>query len=173
FKGGTWVGSLNADETRLMMMLRGEFRRASMGLTDPLEPERRIVFRLGPRTAPKVTVDRQGKQVTAHFRIFMDGDMMSVQSQNDYTRPALKEKLEVAVEQELEQRMAVVLNKTLNQWAVDVFRIDDRLKATVRTWGEWESLDWGRSVAQTRYTVDVSFRMRRFGLQTQPSQPRE
>lgn len=173
FKGSKVAGYLTGDESRLVSMLRGDMKRAAMAFIDPAEPERRVVFRLKPQAQTKLRVTRSGNRVHGDFTVNLEGDLVTVQSQTNYTVPENQARLEAAVSGELKRRMEAVLDKTLHQWGTDLYYIANHVRGTLSTIDEWERFDWGEKVFQTTYSVHVQFRMRRHGMQTEPALPKE
>lgn len=172
FKGAKMQGMLTGDESRFESMLRGEFKHAGMAFVDPASPDRRLVLRLKPEGPPGVQVTRQGNRVRAAFQVRLEGDLVSVHSETDYSKSQQLARLEESAAREIEQRMSALLSKALNEWGTDLFHIGSRLRPTFATVQEWEQFDWGRRVYDTSFSVDVRVRVRRYGLQAAPATPR-
>ena len=96
FNGDKMVGKLNGDETRALLMLRGDFHRASISMIDPLNPKLKITLNTKIQKKPLIKVDFQKGKPIINIKIFLDGDLENVQSTTEYESVELKPVLEKA-----------------------------------------------------------------------------
>lgn len=173
FKGDRLTGNLTGLDTRWVALLRGELKRRTTGtVPDPLNPGRRVVFLVQGQSPPRVRVTRTGTRVFADFFVPVEGDIVSVPSETDYTAPATMHKLEQAAEKFYAQQLEAVLRKTLNEWGTDLYDIGERIRPSFATLTEFEAFRWGERVRQTTFRVQVKFNVRRHGQQVEPATPR-
>ncbi|MBE0466347.1 MAG: Ger(x)C family spore germination protein [Candidatus Desulforudis sp.] len=151
--GGRMVGVLNGDETGIVKMTRGDFRRTTKTLEDPLHPGQFIVVEVVPREPPRVDV-----------RIMLEGDITSIQSGEHYERPEKVRLVERAVEESFRSDARVALDKAQNEFGADVFTIGFHAKRLFPTWPAWEAFEWDEKFPDAEISIDFDFRVRRIGL---------
>lgn len=172
FKGDKLAGLLSGQETRVVALLRGELnRRTPVTIPDPKDPKHRVVLMMRVQRRPQVRVAFKGSRVAANFHISVEGDIGSIPSVIDYTNPADMRILEDAAERFIKTNVEKVLDQTLHEWAIDMYRIGDHVRVGFPTLQSWLAFDWSRQVGKVQYTVDLEFRIRRHGQQKEPASP--
>lgn len=169
YKSSVLAGYLNGSETRILNMLRGEFTRMVWSLNDPSDSKRNLSFFMNAKNPTVMDVKRKNDRVLVTFRVAMEGELVSVQSNVDYTQPENTKKLEQSIEKQLHEQSAALLDKMLHNWQTDCFLIHNQIKSTFSTFQEWEAFKWGDHVKDTDYELDISFKMRRHGDQVGPA----
>lgn len=172
FKGDRLVGYLTGQETRAIAAMRGELtRRTGLAVPDPRNPSNQVVVLLQNQSEPVLQVQRTGNRVHVEFRVRMEGDLGSIPSRTDYTKPESLAELEESTEKYLEGVQTNLLRTSLHEWGIDLFKLGDRLRPTFPTTQEWRAFDWGRHINKATFRVDVVFQIRRHGLQEEPVLP--
>ncbi|WP_424767794.1 Ger(x)C family spore germination protein [Paenibacillus sp. sgz302251] len=170
YRGQKLIGFLSGTETKTLNMLRGEFEPTILEFHDPSDPERNISFKVNSQKKPSLKVKRtDDDQVRVAFLLQMEGDLISSMSNVNYTKPDQQKKLESAVENELIKRASELLDKTLYQWNVDCFHIGNQLRASFPTLKAWYAYNWREHIKETKYELNIRFKMRRHGDQVGPA----
>lgn len=168
FNGDKMVGELTGDETRLLLMAEGEFKRGFYTVPDPQKPE--LIIPLDVRLAkhPKVKISFKGDKPIIHLKIQLEGDLLAVQSRIHYENPELKLLLEKSFEQQIKNRLDKLIEKckSLN---TDIFRFGQIACRQFITIQEWEEYDWNKHFKDAEVTTEVKFTIRRTGTQLNSS----
>lgn len=163
--GGRMVGVLNGDETGIVKMTRGDFRRTTKTVEDPLHPGQFIVVDVVPREPLRVDVRiDDGGIPRAVVRIMLEGDVFSIQSGEHYERPEKVRLVERAVEESFRSDARAALDKAQNEFGADVFAIGFHAKRLFPTWPAWEAFEWDEKFPDAEISIDFDFQVRRIGL---------
>lgn len=170
FDGDKMVGELNGDESRALLMIRGEFYSGSIAITDPKDKELRITTDITMKKKPDIKVDfREGKPVI-NVKIFLEGDIQNLQSPIEYESVELKPVLEDAYKVYIKD----VIDKTIDKCKelnVDVFGFGGKAVGHFLTIQEWEEYNWLSHFKDAEINTEVEFTLRRAGtlLKTNPT----
>lgn len=168
FDGDTMVGELDGDETRYLLMARGEFERGLFTIQDPENSE--LVISLDVRSArkPDVSVAAEAGRPHVKLTVYLDGDLLAVQGDGNYAQEELQLLLEAAFRESVKKGIEALIEKCkgLN---TDVFLFGDYAAKNFLTIGQWESYRWNSRFREAEAAVDVRFAIRRTGTQTQSS----
>ncbi|WP_312474069.1 Ger(x)C family spore germination protein [Neobacillus sp.] len=169
YKSDKLRGFLTGAESRILNMLRGEYTRTTWDIPDPSNNKLNLTIDMKAQTKSEMKIKRKKDKVLVAFRVAMEGDLISVQSQVDFTKPKNRKKLEQAVQKQLEEQSKKVLDKTLHKWKVDCFHINNRVKSTFSTLKEWDAYKWEDHVKDVEYKLEITFKMRGHGDQVGPA----
>ena len=164
------VGELNGDESRALLMLRGEFSTGSIAMADPKDKELRITIDTKAQKKPEIKVNfLEGKPVV-NVKIFLEGDIQNLQSTAEYESTELKPVLEEAFKVYIKGILDKTIDKckTLN---VDVFGFGEKAVMHFLTIQEWEEYNWLGRFKDAEVNTEVEFTIRRTGtlLKTNPT----
>ncbi|MFZ5823056.1 MAG: Ger(x)C family spore germination protein [Bacillota bacterium] len=172
FKRDRLAGFLTGQETRAVALLRGELsRRTPISIPDPTEPEQRVVLIIQNQAAPEIRTRLTDDGVHVDFVVRVEGDIGSIPSATDYAEANYITLLEEAAEKYIGLVVEDVLETSLQEWGTDLYRLGERLRAAFPTTSAWAAFDWASRVKDTTFTVEIQFKVRRHGLQTEPSRP--
>lgn len=169
YKSSSLVGYLNGSETRILNMLRGELEETTWDFHDPSDKKLNLSMTMNADRQAKLKIKRKGDQVTAIFDVKLEGELISVQTKVNYTQPNNREKLEKSIQKQLHEDALKLLNKTIHQWNVDCYRINNRVVSTFSSVQEWDAFNWSSHLKKMKYEVNISFVMRRYGGQVGPA----
>jgi len=164
FRGGRMVGEMDGDEMGIVGMLRGTFRRTIVSLQDPHARGAFVVVDVRPRRRPRVDVRIAGGIPVVRARVFLEGDLMSVQSTYPYERPRNILTIEREVARKFAREARLLVAKTQNEWQADVFGFGNAARRVVPTWPAWKKLNWPEIYPDADIRISFDFRIRRFGL---------
>lgn len=162
FDGDKMVGELTGDETRLLLMLMGDFERGFFTIKDPKVPQ--YVVPLDVRTSRKteIHVDIKNGKPYINAEIKLEGDILSIQSMINYEDISLKPLLEKAFEQQVKSEMDALIDKCKKEKS-DVFRFGTVACLKFLTIQDWEQYNWNKQFENAEVTVNVMFTIRRTG----------
>ena len=162
FDGDIMVGELNGDETRLMLMARGQFQRGFFTLPDPEKPA--LIVPLDVRAARKrnVMVKLDGDKPVIVLKIQLEGDLLAVQSGINYEIKEMKPVLEKAFEQYIKNRLDTLIEKC-QRLNADVFRFGGIAARQFSTIEKWEQYNWISEFEKAEVNTEVDFTIRRTG----------
>jgi spore germination protein KC len=169
YRGEKLAGFLSGAETKSLNMIRGEFVKTVWEFRDPSDPKRNLSINMRAQKRARMRIKRTNDQVRVTFHIQMEGDLISSQTTVDYTQPENQKKLERLVENQLDEKASQLLDKTFYEWHVDCFHIGNRLRATFPTLQKWYAYKWREHIKETKYEIDIRFKMRRYGDQVGPA----
>ncbi len=164
FDGDTMVGELNGDQTRYMLMVKGEFKRGFFTMQDPKNPQTIIPLDVRSAEKPEIKVAFADSKPLIHVKIRLDADLLAVQSEFNYEQPELKALLEEAFTQSVEEGINEVIEhcQDLN---IDVFLFGDWALRCFKTIDELENYNWNSHFKDAEVTVEVEVAIRRTGTQ--------
>ena len=169
FDGGKMVGELNGDETRAMLMARGEFKRGFFAFQDPKKPDLLISMDIREQKGPKVKVRFQDGKPIVDLKVSLEGDILAIQSTIDYEDRKLKPILENEVKRLVKGRLDETIRKCqdLNS---DVFRFGYVAAMKFSTIQQWEEYNWLKRFKDTEVNTEVEFTIRRTGTKVKSSE---
>ncbi|HEX9063186.1 MAG TPA: Ger(x)C family spore germination protein, partial [Clostridia bacterium] len=109
FDGGKLVGELNGDETRALLMVRNEFYRGFFVAQDPMDSKKLITMDIRRQKSPKVTANLEQENPVIDVEIFLEGDILAMQSTINYESKELKP----LIENEYKQLIKEQIDKTI------------------------------------------------------------
>lgn len=169
FDGGRMVGELNGDETRALMMIKGEFERGSIAIPDPLKPELVDTLIIRQQKQPDVKITFRNNEPVIRLHIFLEGDLQALQSDEEYEDPKLKPILEKQVRSILEDHLKKTIEKC-QKLGCDVFGFGDTACMQFLTIQEWEAYGWLNHFSKATIESELDFTIRRTGtmIRTNP-----
>jgi spore germination protein KC len=170
FNGDKMVGKLNGEETRAMLMAKGEFNRASVTIRDPLRPEFFVTADVRAQKKPKVKVSIDEGKPVIQLEVFLEGDLRHVQSGINYESEDLIPVLERSFEASIKEKLDNTIEKCKGL-SCDVFGFGEKASMKFLTIQEWENYNWNKQFKYAQVTTKVEFIMRRPGtiLRTNPT----
>jgi len=162
FDGAKMVDELNGDETRYLLMTRGEFKRGNFNLQDPNDPALVIPLEVNAVRPPKIKVDTKGPQPVINVQVFLEGNILSIQSMLHYEQKEAKAMLESLFAEDVEKNIEKVI-KRCQAKGVDVFKFGGYAARNFWTIQEFENYNWNEHFKDAAAKVDVEFSIQRTG----------
>ncbi|HYF80575.1 MAG TPA: Ger(x)C family spore germination protein [Symbiobacteriaceae bacterium] len=172
FRNEKMVGVLTGEDMRMILMLQDKFRRGIVSIPDPSKPDLFVSLEIHQGRPLRIDANLSGPKPRIHATVTLEGELLTVQSNADYTEPELQTKLEQATVGALEQRMRSLISKT-QQWDTDVIGFGQEVVKQFPTVEAWERYRWQDWYKTAEISADVRFTLRRFGKQLSPPRPRE
>jgi len=167
FRGDKLVGTLDGQETRYYMMLRGLFRSGIMNVTDPLagDPTVGVGLLVHQARSPeyKTSIDENGN-VSIDVELFLEPEIIGIFSDINYERPDLKPILEEAFSRRVEQGCQNLLHRTQEEMRSDIIGFGNHVKHHFLTVQSWRKMNWLGRYPDAQVNVSVHTKVRRTGL---------
>jgi len=163
FDGDKMVGELTGDETRLLLMLMGDFKRGFFTIKDPKMPQYVVPLDVRTSRKTKIQVDIKNGKPYINAEIKLEGDILAIQSMINYEDLSLKPLLEKAFEQQVKSEMDALIDKCKKEKS-DVFRFGTVACSKFLTIQDWEQYNWNKQFENAEVTVNVTFNIRRTGI---------
>jgi spore germination protein KC len=167
------VGSLDIYETQAFLMLINHFDEAFLTIRDPLRKDNMIVFRLLGYKAPEIKYKKQAGVSRFTVRLKLEADLVSIQSDIDYTQPQKEAYLAPKIAAELKSRVEKVILKAQKVYESDIFGFGVKVRNTMLTSSEWDNYHWKDKFPAAKIQVGVKVAIRRVGVQFHPPHQRE
>ncbi len=162
FDGDIMVGELNGRETRVLLILRGEFERSFVNLEDPANPDYAIPLDVTVREKPKVKVSIKDEKPVVNVGLKLDADILAIQSHVYYENPANKRVLEEACTNMMLDEVEKLIVKC-RDLGVDPFKFGEYASRQFLTIQELEEYNWNEKFKEATIIVDLSVIIRRTG----------
>jgi spore germination protein KC len=176
FREDKLIGYLNGKETRFYQLLTGNFVRGSITFPDPDPKEAGsniIVAEIIQGRKPEVTIDL--RQQKMKIRLFLEGEILSIQSGENYEQGRLRRQLEDYVSRTISREATRLIRKTQEEFRADIFGFGENTRTDFLTWQDWIEYDWLSKYPQFEVSVETEFHVRRTGMmmRTAPSEQKE
>ncbi len=168
FKKDRMVGNFDIYETQALLLLTGEFQEAFMTIHDPRQKGYYVVFRLIAGNRPEIKYRFQDGLERFQVKLGLEADIVSIQSNINYTQPQLENFLGRAIAAELERRLRRVIAKAQRQYNSDIFGFGIKVRNTVLTSTEWNHYGWPQKFRDAKVDVAVRVDIRRIGVHFHP-----
>lgn len=172
FKKDRMVGDFDNYETQILLLLNNEFKEALLTIEDPLKRDSYIIFRLLSNAPVQIKYKHQNNIDSFKIKLVLEADLVSIQSNIDYTRPQMEGFLGRVIAAELRNRIIKVINKAQGEYNSDVFGFGQKVKSTFITSSEYKDYRWPDKFKEARINVEVKVNLRRVGVQFQPPEIR-
>lgn len=170
FNSGKMVGTLNIYESQILQLITGDFREASMTINDPKKKGQYIAYRLLATTPPRIGFQssKHGQEAKILADLKLEADILSIQSDINYTSPKNETLLGKHIAQQLKKRIQKVIEKAQKEYASDIFGFGKTARLSFITDKDWLKYHWRQRFPQAKISVRVKVDIRRVGVQFQP-----
>ncbi|MDU4961272.1 MAG: Ger(x)C family spore germination protein [Sporomusaceae bacterium] len=168
FSRDKMVGTLNSQETRMILMLQGKFGRGYLVVEDPLEPEKNLNLYLRLGRQPKINCWIEQGQWKISADVLLEAEISSLPSGINYEASRYSQMLEQQVDQVVEREMSRALRKT-QAMGTDIVGFGAHAARHFTTYGEYAEFDFEKMYPQAEITLTVKTTIRRTGLMWQTS----
>lgn len=171
FKGDKLDHVLDLTETRSVQLLSGDFRRTFYVVPVPGEKEKYISIELKQGSVPTVKVSSKGPEPVIEETLFLEGDLLSIDTREAYTTdPAKMKKLNQIIENGLKKRLVKLVKKEQKR-GTDIFGYGAYAKRNFLTEPEWKQFKWPDRFKTAKVNIKVNFAVRRTGMQGEQPEP--
>jgi spore germination protein KC len=164
FRGDKLAGKLTSEETRMLGMFVGEFRRGFITIADPVAPQSGVNIHLRPGRKPKVDVNitREGRLVI-NVDVMVEGEVTAIASGVNYEAPEYNRLLEDNLAAVIRQDMTKMIVYT-QQVGCDPVDFGRFIRSQFTTYKEYRDFDFDSKYPQAEVNVQVTAQIRRTGL---------
>jgi spore germination protein KC len=173
FKKDKVVGSLDIYETQAFLMLTNQFGEAFLTIRDPLRKDSIIAFHLLGNNAPLIVYQKRNGVNHFTIRLKLEANLVSIQSDIDYTQPSNEAYLAQKIAAVLKSRVEKVILKVQQEYHSDIFGFGAKIRNTMLTSTEWDNYRWDHKFPDAKFNVAVKVAIRRVGVQFHPPLQRE
>jgi spore germination protein KC len=167
FRGEKMVGVLTGEDMRMVLLLQDQFQRGFFSIQDPKRPDLQISLEVHKGRPVKVQVEQMGAAPRLRAVVTVEAELLSIQSELDYTQADLKAELERATALALKTRLDGTISKT-QDWGSDVVGFGRHVVKKFPTVSAWEAYDWPGKYKNATISTSVRVTIRRFGKQLSP-----
>lgn len=166
FVGDKMVGTLNNQETRMVLLLQGKFGRGYLVVADPLVPDKdvNVYLRLGRQ--PKISCRLEQGKWKINADVLLEGEISSLPSGVHYESPQYSQLLEQQVGRVIQQEMSQTLRKT-QELGTDVVGFGACAARQFATYDEYVKVNFEEIYTKAEITLHVKTTIRRSGLMWQ------
>lgn len=162
FNGDRMVGKLTGHESRLLAMAKGGFKKGTYTIPDPRHPEFNVDLEVREARRPDIKVWFEGEKPFVSLKLYLEGDIHSIQSGIHYETPAMLPVIERAFERFIKRELDKTIEKT-QRLNCDVFHFGHTAGKHFATIQEWEAYDWNSHYKDAEIYTEVDFKIRRTG----------
>jgi len=156
------VGKLNGHETRMMMLIRGEFKKGIFTIQDPEASKWIIPIDTRVSRKPNLKIYFDNDRPIISLEVKTEGDILAIQSGINYESEEMIGIIENEMTRYLEKGITSVIHKcqSLN---TDPFNFGRTAVKHFLTINEWEKYNWNEKFMEAKVEVKVDFKIRRTG----------
>lgn len=171
FSGDKMVGTLTGDESRYLLMLRGEMSQSFLVLSDPQKPGSFIGLTLQQARPPIIKAAVKGEAPVIDVELFQEPSIVGIPSGVNYEHPKLKKILEKDIAGLITEKCNALVSRTQEEFGTDIFGFGQYAKRNYFTVGEWDKYNWHEQYPYARVNVKANVKIRRTGLQMKTVSP--
>jgi spore germination protein KC len=171
FDGDKMVGELNGEETRSKLMVTGEFERGVIAIQDPKNPDLRVAVDVSTEKKSNIKVKFEKGKPVISVKLFLEGDLVNLQSDFNYEKGELKQLLEKKYSEYIKK----ILDKTIDKCQAlntDIFGFGDTAARHFGTIQEFEGYNWLGHFKDAKVITEVNFVIRRTGTMLKTNKTR-
>ncbi len=165
FKDDQLVCFLNGEETRYYKMLTGKFKKSIFSFSEPEEADNDlIVMEIKKACHPEIKIRADDFKTVIEVNLFLDGEIMSIQSGKNYEKGTLEKELEKHISNLISQEITQLIKKTQEEYASDIFGFGEYTRGFFWTWQDWVDYAWLEKYPFCEVKVQTYFDIRRTGM---------
>jgi spore germination protein KC len=162
FDGDKMVEALDGYETRLMLMITGEFVNGSFTVPDPKIKDLLISIKLKTEGKPDIDVDLKGNNPRIFVRLKLEGEILGMQGELNYEGKELKPVLEQSIVSQLKEDFDTLFKKC-KSIREDVFGFGGIAARQFATVDQWEQYNWFKHFENAEINTEVELTIKRSG----------
>jgi len=171
FSGDKMVGELTGDESRYLLMLKGEMQQSFMVIDDPKRPGHVIGLTLRQARRPVIKTSASGEAPVIDVELFQEPSLVGVPSGINYEDLKLKKVLEKEIARLITEKCQELVSRSQDEFRIDSFGFGQYAKRKYLTVGEWDKYNWHDKYPDAQVNIKVNVKIRRTGLQLKTVKP--
>lgn len=162
FNKDRMVGQLDGHETRMLLLINGNYQKGIFTIQDPIKPNLIIPINLRLVDKPRIEIYLNGDKININITIRTEGDIYAIQSNINYEDPQMIGMIENATQQQLIKGSYDVIAKCQSMNS-DVFGFGKYALNKFETIEALESYNWNDRFNQADISISVEFKIRKTG----------
>ncbi len=171
FSRDKMVGELTGDESRYLLMLKGELQQSFIVIDDPKRPGKYVGLTLRQARRPVVKVSTGGEVPVIDVELFQEPSIVGVPSGINYEDLKLKRVLEKEIAGLITEKCQELVRRTQDEFRADICGFGGYAKRNYLTVGEWDKYDWHDKYSDAQVNIKVNVKIRRTGMQMKTVRP--
>lgn len=155
FKEDKLIGNLTAIETLCHSIIKDEVDSFFISIEDPNDSNSFIDISLLEDTYSKISVEIDGDTPVINVDVFLEGRILSVLTDVDYSDTVMLDSISDATNIYLEEHFLEYLNKTSTEFNCDIDNFFDYAKKHFLTVQDWENFNWSSKYGSARFNVNI------------------
>lgn len=172
FKEGRMIGTLNGEETRIVMLLRESkgFNGIISVLEDPIKSGEKIIAKLSTPKPPKIEVDLKKNKPEIQETIFGEYNIISIPSHIDYVENIKnQELLKKSIERMVEEKTQKLIDKTQREFSGEPFLWGEAVSKEFLKYSDFVKYNWMDKYEDAEVKIQYEVKLKAFGKELNPS----
>ena len=163
FRQDKMVGTLTTEETRMLLILQGNFPHGFIIIADPNLPTEAINVNLRLGEKPTTNLSFVDGHPVIAVSVLLEGEITAIPSGINYEQQEYRQQLEARLSALIQAQIEKMLNKT-QALDSDVVGFGYQARAAFPTYQAWEDQNWDELYATAQFEIKVTTKLRRTGL---------
>lgn len=155
FKDDKYIGDLSASETLYHSILSNEVDKFVFSIKSPENNDDNIDVSLRLYTPVSIDVDISGDKPIINIKIYLNGRLMSIRNNLNYSEQKTLTNISDTVSKELEKNITDYLYKTSKDYGCDIDKFYLTVKRKFLTIGEWKNFNWAEKYPNSTFNVKI------------------
>jgi len=168
FKGDKLIGELGGMETLSFLMVTNMLNRVFYSIPEPgkidSEHENYVSLRFKQARKTSIKVEMKDEVPNITIEVFLEGDILSVDSEKDYSIGEDLKELEEFAAQYIKEEIENLMEKTVREFKSDICATGKSLKRKFLLWDDWISFNWPAKYEKAEIEVKTKVSVRRSGI---------
>ncbi|MDK2820781.1 MAG: spore germination protein [Clostridia bacterium] len=169
FRGAKMVGEIDGNGVKMYKMVHGLFERGYFIINDPLAPDYVISLDVRQSRKPSIEVKVTGNEPKINVEIFLEGEILAIQSRINYEDPKQSHILETTFEKIIKEHLDSLIKTCQQDFKADIFGFGRYAAFSFPTIESWEEYNWKEKFPEGKVSTKVNFVIRRTGMITKSS----
>ena len=162
FDGEKLAANLTGEETRYLLMARGELKNATITLKDPENRKKSVSLKVTLATKPRIKVKFYNDKPIIDATIMLDAEILSIQGDTPYEQKSYMGYLQETARIQIKNGIEDLIEKC-KKINVDAFGFGQYAKRRFLTIGDMEKYNWNQSFCAAEVFVHTEVFIRRTG----------
>lgn len=172
FRRSRAVGVLTGQQTVVLNMLQGNFRRSILTIPDPFDPRQYDNLIVTANHGPSVRIDTRGRIPSIRVQVPLEAAVESIGSSVDYALNAPSTaRLQAAADGVLQRQAAALVAEAQHTWRADIFGFGNTARRNFLTDRALKAYHWLKVFPQARVRIRFNVQVAELGPQLAPPVP--
>jgi spore germination protein KC len=172
FRRSRAVGVLTGQQTVVLNMLQGNFRRSVLTIPDPFDPRQYDNLIVTTNHGPSVRIDTRGRIPSIRVQVPLEAAVESIGSSVDYALNAPSTaRLQAAADGVLRRQAQALVAEAQHTWRADIFGFGNTARRNFATDRALKAYHWLEVFPQARVRIRFNVQVVELGPQLAPPVP--